>query len=291
MKKILVLGGNRYFGKRLVQKCIDAGHLITLGNRGQTPDSFGNSVQRLILDRTDESSMKLALQGKTFDLIYDQVCYSSHEAKIAIDLFEGRVGRYVHTSTQSTYLEDGESLESHFNPDHYPLKIARREENNYGEGKRLAEAAFFQLAKFPVVAMRIPIVLGPDDYTGRLEFHIQRVQREQEMVIPNLEAETTFISSEDAARFLEWLGVYSCLGPVNAASPDRISMRHLLKMIETETGKIARVTSKGKAEDHTPFVEEESSYLNVDRALGLGFQFSRLSDWLPGLIREKANAK
>ncbi len=63
--KILVLGGNRFFGKRLVASFLEKGAEVVLLNRGQIKDDFGNHVQRIILDRRELSSSHPALKIKT----------------------------------------------------------------------------------------------------------------------------------------------------------------------------------------------------------------------------------
>lgn len=39
--KILVIGGTRYFGKRLVHKLVEDGHNLWVMSRGQVGDDFG----------------------------------------------------------------------------------------------------------------------------------------------------------------------------------------------------------------------------------------------------------
>ena len=41
VKKVLVLGGTRFFGKHLVEALLQAGHDVTIATRGITEDSFG----------------------------------------------------------------------------------------------------------------------------------------------------------------------------------------------------------------------------------------------------------
>ena len=57
MKKILVFGGTRFFGKALVQRLINKGHEVTIATRGQTKDEFGPSVKRIIVDRENKESL------------------------------------------------------------------------------------------------------------------------------------------------------------------------------------------------------------------------------------------
>ena len=82
------------------------------------------------------------------------------------------------TSTLSVYGEPREGfVETDFDPYTYPLQYGNKEDFNYGEGKRLAEAVFPNRV-FSGSGDAYPIVLGIDDYTRRLHFHIKHVQQE-----------------------------------------------------------------------------------------------------------------
>lgn len=78
-EKVLVLGGSRYFGKRLVQLLASAGqYQVTVATRGLTKVELAGEVQQVVLDRT---------------AVYDNICYSPNEALAAVQAFEGQVGR------------------------------------------------------------------------------------------------------------------------------------------------------------------------------------------------------
>lgn len=52
--KILVIGGSRYFGIHMVNKLLEQGHEVTIATRGKTPDSYGDKVERITIQRTNE---------------------------------------------------------------------------------------------------------------------------------------------------------------------------------------------------------------------------------------------
>ena len=81
------------------------------------------------------------------------------------------MGKLVFTSTIATYAADG---------------------------KVKCEAVFFKYATFPVVAVRFPIVVGVDDYTERLHFHVKHVANEEAIGFVNMDAEMSFILAEEA---------------------------------------------------------------------------------------------
>ena len=190
MRKVLVFGGTRYFGKRLVDLLLENGDQVTIATRGNVKDDFGNLVSRIQVDRASEKSMvENFSDSEIWDVIYDNICYSSNEAKIAMNLFKDKVKKYVFTSTMSVYGFGKQALvESNFDSTVYPIKMLNRSDTDYGEAKRMAEAYFIQNATFPVTAPRFPIVLGLDDFTKRLHFHIERISKGQEIGFQSAEA-------------------------------------------------------------------------------------------------------
>ena len=68
-KKVLVIGGNRFFGKNLVEKLIAADHEVYLLNRGKEKDCFKGRVQRLVCDRKDSRFLTKTLKPHSFDIV------------------------------------------------------------------------------------------------------------------------------------------------------------------------------------------------------------------------------
>lgn len=287
MANILVLGGSRYFGKRLVNLLIQQGrHNITVVTRGQAELQLEGPVRHVRVDRTDEDALQAAVGGESWDMIYDNICFLPGEALAAIRIFQGKVKRYILTSTLSVYnLGKVPLTETDFDPYHHELNIHSQQALNYGEGKRQVEAAFFQKADFPVAALRIPIVLGPDDYTQRLQFHIDRVRQGTAIGLPNPEAAISFIHSAETANFLNWLGNSAITGPINACSTGEITLRQLLGLIEEATGKQAIIQEETAQENQSPFGVSSSWVMDHTKAAGAGFKFEILSDWLPDLVQ------
>lgn len=149
--KILVFGGTRFFGKKLVERLVSEGHDVTIGTRGKTEDNFGDTVKRVVLNRESRDAL-FQLAKEDWDVIYDNICFSPKEALYAVDAFKGKVKRYIYTSSLSVYSQKGRALvEADFNPEHYEIVIGDKEDFDYGEGKRLAEAVFFQKLLFQLL--------------------------------------------------------------------------------------------------------------------------------------------
>ena len=48
---------------------------------GGTPDSYGDKVERITIQRTNEESIREALQGKHFDVVIDKIAYCSNDIR------------------------------------------------------------------------------------------------------------------------------------------------------------------------------------------------------------------
>ncbi|KHL93672.1 NAD-dependent dehydratase [Paenibacillus sp. IHB B 3415] len=286
MKKVLVLGGTRFFGKRLVELLLrDGDSQVTILTRGVTEDDFGDRVTRLAVDRTDEAALERAVRNKDWDIVYDNICFSPDEAAAAARIFAGRTKRYILTSSLSVYNPQPDILtEADFDPAHYPLKLGGKADFSYQEGKRLAETVLLQTADFPVAAVRFPIVLGTDDYTRRLHFHIEHVLAGQPIGIPNPQAEISFIRSDEAADFLHWLGSSTLTGPVNACSDGTLTIGGVISIVEAITGLTAVIQREATDKDQSPFGIEESWVMDTAKARSAGFSFLSLSEWFPELV-------
>lgn len=284
MKRALVLGGTRFFGKKLVELLIDSEYRVTILTRGNLENPFGDKVQHIVADRSDKEALRDAIGETHYDLVFDNICYSPNDAKALCEVLEGRVEKVVFTSTLSTYELDGKAkVEEDFNPYDYPIRYGDVTDFTYGEGKKLAEAVFFKEAAFPVVAVRFPIVMDEDDYTRRLHTYIEMVRENKPILLQNVNAEMSFILAEEATKFLKWVGENEVLGPYNATANGKISLLELIHLIERVTNQEARVEDQ-MIEATTPFDIPDSWYMKNDKAQKAGFQFSNLQDWLAPLI-------
>ncbi|MBT2293110.1 NAD-dependent epimerase/dehydratase family protein [Paenibacillus albidus] len=288
MRKILIMGGTRFFGKRLVEQLLEeTDNEVTILTRGETADPFGERVERLHADRTDAGALALAVGHTRWDVVYDNICYSPDEAAEACRIFAGTTERYIFTSSLSVYDFSSEALtEVLFDPETYPVQAGGKADFSYAEAKRQAEAVFMQQAEFPVAAVRFPIVLGTDDYTQRLHFHIKHVRKGQPVGLPNPDAAISFIRSDEAAGFLYKLGCSRLTGPVNACSDGTVTIRELIAMIEQETGQAAQMHKVTPDEHMSPFGIEQSWFMDTAKARSHGFRFLKLGEWLPELIHE-----
>lgn len=306
-KSTLVMGGTRFFGKRLVERLLQAGHRVTIATRGRAGDEFGERVRRIRVDRRDARAMAAAFSASAgYDIVHDQVCYSPLDAAISIQVFKGRVQRYVMASTIEVYDHLGGRLDRPFVEDDidpgrepidmdYPWHAPDLADEHYGRGKRQAEALFLRDGSLPVVSVRIAHVLaGPEDFTGRLASYVDRVLARQPLRHSPAAGESSFIDAAGIADFLAWVGAGDFLGPVNAASDGTLSAPEIHSLaahtLHLPSGLLAATGNAGPSE-LSPFDYPTPYSMDTRRARSLGYRFGRCDTWLGPLILQHAAAR
>lgn len=282
--KVLILGGNRFFGKRLVRNLINKKHAITLLNRGNIKDSFEGPIEKIVCDRNDKEGMRAAIGDKKWDIVFDQVCFDYHQAKDACELFSNKVGKYIFTSSQSVYEFGSDIQEESFNPKKYTFEELKTSNEDYGEAKKQAEKAFAEFSNFPVIFARPCIVVGNDDYTGRFSFHVNQIKENRPIYFSNPDAKISFISSSLAADVLEKLMLSNVEGPINIASRGPISLQGFIQLLEEKMGKKAILSDQKNGRDESPYGITENWYMNCDKLKAVGIDSGEIRDWLPDLL-------
>lgn len=178
---ILIIGGTRFVGLHIGEELLAQGHTITLLNRGVTPDPFPEEIQRLRADRNNHEEVRTTLEDREFDAIVDCIGYKHAEIKLIIDLFSGRLSRYVFISSTSVYrpsellpIEETHPLNEGTSWEYAREKIAI---------ERLLETT--DTHTFPWVSLRPAYIYGPHNNAQQAEFALfQRIEQGLPVLIP-----------------------------------------------------------------------------------------------------------
>ena len=281
--KILVLGGTRFFGIPMLEKLIEGGHDVTVATRGLSRNPFENSTEQLLMDRTDYDSVRHTLAGKEYDLIIDKIAYCSNDVR---NLLENvRCKKYIQMSSCSVYSEDKLNIsESAFDPSGHKLVWMNRTED-YAEGKRQAESAALEyMDETGCVFVRYPVVMGENDYTGRLKFYVDHIAAGKPIYVDNPDFGMQFIHEKEAGHFLAYLAGKDVYGAINGASKNMISSGDIVGFIEKVIGKKAIISPDGDAAPYNGS-RADISY-DTRKAESIGFHFSDINDWIYGLIKQ-----
>ena len=163
--KALVLGGSVFVGRQMVQTLVAAGHDVSVLNRGKTPSKFPPGVKQIVADRTNAESMRAALGNTTWDAVFDVSGFvmsaGGTDVKALLDLFDGRIGHYVYTSSIMAYAQ-GRGF--------FPWRESDPDSTEgpeaYGGFKALMERnlrARFEKTGFPSTVIRPAAIYGPDN--------------------------------------------------------------------------------------------------------------------------------
>ncbi|MGW5635761.1 NAD-dependent epimerase/dehydratase family protein [Streptomyces sp. NPDC003832] len=293
-REVLVIGGNRYIGKRLIRRLLEAGDRVTVLNRGSCAPPPG--TLHLVADRDDEDLLRRALGPRTFDVVVDQVCYTPRQAETARRVFTGRTGRYVMTSTVEVYeYEDSPApvAESAVDPHTVPVDLElpwhdpQFRDSHYGEGKRQAEAVLAAAPGLPWTAVRVAHVLGGgDDFTGRLAHYADRIRDRAPITVPAANRPATYIHVEEIADFLAWTVDAAFTGPVNAASHTPLTTGDLCAEIAAHLPDGRVVLHEVEVGETSPLSFTRSYGMDNSRATRLGYTFGDARQWLPRAVAE-----
>ncbi|WP_214415395.1 NAD-dependent epimerase/dehydratase family protein [Sphaerisporangium fuscum] len=292
MNSVCVIGGSRYFGRRVVERLRDEGVAVTVVNRGSSPAPEG--VTHLLADRDDEEGLRAALADRAFDVVLDQVCYTPRQAAVARRIFAGRTRRYVMTSTIEVYssldastgtplAEDAVDLAAQPVRMDLPWDDPAFLDEHYGEGKRQAEAVLAGEPAFGFVSVRAGHVLGGEDFTGRLAHYVTRVAEGLPIVAHPAPRPSSFINDQEIADFLVWAARSAFTGPVNACSDGPLDVTGLCEALAAAGVGHAVLTTDGRP---SPFSFDRAYGMDNGRAARLGFTFSHTADWLPRVVSE-----
>lgn len=277
---ILVIGGNRFFGRHLVKELLDDGHKITLLNRSSSVEDFKSNVAYIKADRTSEDNLEAVTRGQQWDLIYDQVCYTASEAESACRIFKNKTKRYVVTSSESVYDNGMNQVEDRFDPRIFSFVEEADRNKDYQGAKRQMESVFIRHAEFEVAIARPSIVVGVDDYTKRLSWHIERIRAGLPMYVPDIDIQSDFIRSDQAGQAMKIIGLSSKVGAVNCTTPGAVSLRKLIEMCEEAVGRKAILAANHEGDNHSPYGGSASKTMNTDLLCSLGFDVPSSEQWL-----------
>lgn len=189
MSSVLIIGGTRFIGRHTVEEFLAHEYSVTIFNRGEHENPFADDdrVTHVEGDRTNDGALELAREEVEPDTVIDCVAYTPRDVRAATTIFED-VDAYVYVSSGSAYARE----EIPKREGATPLEPCTREQatddsqatygNRKAEGDRAVEAA----AREGVNAMGVRpcIVYGPHDYTERLDYWIDRVNRFDRVVVP-----------------------------------------------------------------------------------------------------------
>jgi 2'-hydroxyisoflavone reductase len=215
MARALVIGGTLFIGRALVDELLERGDDVVIMHRGKgTP--FGQRVGEIRCDRNDVAAVRAALNGKKFDVVYDNVydwergTTAEQVSAAAIAASEG-LRRYVFTSSVAAYPAGGEYDErAPLVPSNYP--------NPYSAQKAESERTLFELHRrqgIPVTTLRPAFIYGPHNPFDREAFFWDRLRAGRPIIVP-----------EDGSRTMQYVHVRDVAHAAVLAATKDVAVGH-----------------------------------------------------------------
>jgi nucleoside-diphosphate-sugar epimerase len=178
--KVLIIGGTRFIGVRVVRRLIEDGHDVNVFHRGQTNSELPASVTHILGDRRNLSGFASEFARIAPDVVLDMVCYNDQEAETLMDTFRGIARRTVVVSSMDVYRAYGcllglEAAQSDPMPlsEDSPLRESRfpyrgqakdPDDMAFNYDKIPVERVVMSDPDLPGTVLRLPAVYGPGDH-------------------------------------------------------------------------------------------------------------------------------
>jgi nucleoside-diphosphate-sugar epimerase len=300
---VLLIGGSGFLGQPTARALTEAGHRVTVLTRGTR--ELPSGVAALTADRGDRAALAGALKGRRFDLTVDFVAFDSIDVEGLLFVPYAALGRYLMISTGQVYMVTA-GARAPFREDEADGDVTPEPESgsadhgqwSYGAGKRRAERTLLGLRGthgVRAVILRLPIMQGEWDGSGRLWGYLERMMDGGPIVLPDGGRQPArFLHCGDVARAIAWLAIHPPRASVyNLAQPDVPTLRDYLSMVARAGGfepsfveaSWDECLAAGLDNAFSPFAGKWRSLLDPARATAeWGFVAARSEEYLPGTV-------
>jgi 2'-hydroxyisoflavone reductase len=248
--KVLILGGTGISGPHLVRELRDAGHQITLFNRGKRNPGLFEDIETLIGDRNEPLD---ALRGRDWDVVVDNSGYFPAQVARSTDLLKDHAQHYIYVSSISAYadltppgIDEDYRLAELKDPNATEIT-----NENYGGLKAACEKIVERAFGERQAVIRPSYIVGPGDSSDRFTYWPVRVARGGEMLAPGTPSDPVqFIDVRDMADFMRRCVERQIKGRYNLCNPPgAVTMGQLLE------------TSKRIARSNATFVWADEAFI------------------------------
>ncbi|MFC7204247.1 NAD-dependent epimerase/dehydratase family protein [Haloferax namakaokahaiae] len=255
MNNALVIGGTRFIGRHLVEDLLDNDYDVTIFNRGNHDNPFSDDprVQHIQGDRKDDEALRTAKLTVEPDAVFDCVAYHPGDVVSAVDTFTD-VDAYVYISSGAAYgTEEIPKREGVAQLCDCSDEQAQSDsDESYGPRKAEGDRVVFEAASRGINAMSIRpcIVYGPDDYTERLDYWIDRVLNYDRVLVPGDGTNLWHRAYvEDVASAMRIIAEEGEAGEAyNVGDQRLVTLREMVELVADVAGTDVEVVTAGERE-------------------------------------------
>ncbi len=281
---ILLLGGSRFIGRHTVQAALQAGHRVTVLNRGQSPDDLPAEVERLRGDRDQGRAGLTALEGRRWDACCDLSGYTPQQVRASAEVLSGQIGRYVYVSSRAAYAEPCALPITEDTPLQGPAaeSVTEIDADTYGPLKVACEQIVRSVYGAACTILRPQVVAGPGDQSLRYSYWAERAERGGVMLAPGDGSDhLQVVDVRDVAGFLVRVMAQDTPGTFNLAGM-RLTWAEFLRLAGAQSVRWAAPALLADAVDTTElglYVSDQARdagrmYVSAERALQAGLHIT-----------------
>ena len=101
--KVLMIGGTGRISAAVSKRAVEKGIDLYLLNRGTQDEFFPKGATQITADARNESELRAALQGHTFDAVVDWIGFLPEHVETDIRMFSGITKQFIYISSASAY--------------------------------------------------------------------------------------------------------------------------------------------------------------------------------------------
>lgn len=245
MKKILILGGARQIGRRLLEKLLETptAYQITTFNRGKTAPQLFPTIRKITGDRYSDDIQQLFTED--WDVVIDTSCFRALPLKKLVGGLQGRVKKYIFVSTISVYdYEQNKGVnapitESFPRKSYTPEQIAIPGLKYYGQHKAASEDIIEQAGFDQHVILRPHFIYGKYDYQNLDYYWMYRVKKFDQAILPAAGQDIinwTYV--DDLVQVIEQV-IQNAIpsGKYNATTHDPVTHQMYLELLQKIIGR------------------------------------------------------
>lgn len=196
--KILFLGGNRYFGRKILKLLSnDKNNYIYLINRGNKKNLKKKNIFHLEVDRTNYNSLQNKIKDIYFDIIFDNIAYRKKDVAKLLSVLKNRYKKYIFSSSVIVNA----LLDKKYKK---VLEKYSNEEINYGQKKYQIEKYLLN-KKINCNILRIHSVLGKNDFSNKSYDLLNAKYQDLQKFNISGKNKIQFIYDEDLSRIIFYL--------------------------------------------------------------------------------------
>ncbi|MBW3637963.1 MAG: NAD-dependent epimerase/dehydratase family protein [Armatimonadetes bacterium] len=211
---VLFIGGTGLISTAIARQLLEAGHQVTLFNRGKSENRLPAGADVIQGDRKDFAAFEATFADKTFDVVVDMVAFHPDESACAARAFTGRTAQFIHCSTVCVYSGPVSQIPTTETEPFHSI-------GNYGKNKIACEELLMREHEnngFPVTIMRPSHSYGEGGALtrsfGPATGFIHRLRQNQPTIVQG-DGNSLWASChvDDVARgFIGVMGNQKCLG-------------------------------------------------------------------------------